>query len=231
MPEEKTSQKFELSPSIAILITGVLVAGSILFVNLHPAQPVVAQAGDLPTSANVPAPNASDHIIGSLSAPIILVEYSDFQCPYCQMVYPTLKQLVDESNGQIAWVYREFPLTSIHPQAKPAALAAECITQQLGNDGFWKFADAIFADQTKMSPAYYAQLAAQFGADPTKFASCVSSAKYQSVLDQGTQEAEQNGGTGTPFTVVVGNGQQIPVIGAQPLANFESVINAVKARH
>jgi len=230
MPEEKKSPKFELNPSVSILVAGVLIAGAIVFVNLHPAPTVVADGAQLPTSVNIPAPSASDHIIGSPTAPIVLVEYSDFQCPYCQMVYPTLKQLVDSSNGQIAWVYREFPLTSIHPQAQPAALAAECISHELGNDAFWKFADTIFADQTKMSPAYYAQLAAQFGADPTTFAKCVSSAQYQSVLDQGTQEAEQNGGSGTPFTVVVGGGQQVAVVGAQPLANFESVINAIKAR-
>ena len=230
MSEETKSQKFELSPSIAILVSGMLIAAAILFVNFHPAQPTVAVAQQLPANVNVPAPNANDHIVGSLSAPIVLVEYSDFQCPYCQMVYPTLKQIVDGSNGQIAWVYREFPLTSIHPQAQPAALAAECISHELGNDAFWKFADTIFADQTKMSPAYYAQLAAQLGANPTTFASCVSSGKYQSVLDQGTQEAESNGGNGTPFTVVVGNGVQVPVSGAQPLANFEAVINTVKAR-
>lgn len=234
MSDETTApaaaKKFELSPSLAILVSGLLIAGSILFVNMHPAQPAVADANQLPANVNVPAPNANDHIIGSLSAPLVLVEYSDFQCPYCQMVYPTLKQIVDSSGGQIAWVYREFPLTSIHPQAQPAALAAECISHELGNDAFWKFADTIFTDQSKMSPAYYAQLAAQFGADPATFAKCVSSGQYQSVLDQGTQEAEQNGGTGTPFTVIVGNGVQVPVVGAQPLANFTSVINAIKGR-
>ncbi|HVZ76212.1 MAG TPA: DsbA family protein [Candidatus Paceibacterota bacterium] len=233
MPEQHQSEKksFDISPSLAILISGVLIAGSILFIHFNPTQPSVeAAANTAPTTANVPLPTASDHRYGSATAPITLVEYSDFQCPYCQMVYPTLKRLVDESNGQIAWVYREFPLVSIHPEAHGAALAAECINEQLGNDGFWKFADAIFADQTKMSAAYYAQLAAQFGADPAKFASCVSSAKYQSVLDQGTDEAEGNGGTGTPFTVVVGNGVQVPVVGAQPYDNFVAVINAIKAR-
>ncbi len=157
MPEEKKPQKFEISSPVAILLSGVLIAAAILFVNAHPAQTTaVADAQQLPTSVNVSAPSASDHIIGSPTAPIVLVEYSDFQCPYCQMVYPTIKQIVDGSNGQIAWVYREFPLTSIHPQAQPAALAAECISHELGNDAFWKFADTIFADQTKMSPAYYA---------------------------------------------------------------------------
>jgi protein-disulfide isomerase len=146
------------------------------------------------------------------------------------MVHPTLKRLVSESNGQIAWVYREYPLVTIHPQARPAALAAECINEQLGNDGFWKFADTIFADQTKMNPEYYSQLAVQFGADKAVFDSCVASAKYQSVLDKGTKEAQSNGGNGTPFTVIVGGGVQVPVSGAQPYENFKAVIDAMLAR-
>lgn len=227
MPDKK---KIELSPAVAVLISGVLIAGSILFIHFHPAQPTLADAGQLPANVNVPAPSASDHIVGSPDAPIVLVEYSDFQCPYCQMVHPTLKRLVEESNGQVAWVYREFPLTSIHPQAKPAALAAECIAEQLGNDGFWKFANTIFADQSKMSPAYYAQLAAQFGADPTQFASCVASEKYAGKISSQSLDAQQNGGNGTPFTVIIGGGRQIAVSGAQPYDNFKSVIEALTAR-
>jgi protein-disulfide isomerase len=228
MPQEK--KKFELSPSLAILVCGLLISGSIIFVNLHPTSAAVAEPSDLPANANVPAPSASDHIRGSLNAPIVLVEYSDFQCPYCQMVHPTLKRLVDESNGQIAWIYREYPLTSLHPQAQPAALAAECIAEELGNDAFWKFADTIFADQTKMSPEYYAQLAAQFGANPATFASCVSTAKFSSKLAAQSLEAQQNGGTGTPFTVIVGAGAQVPVSGAQAYDTFRGVIDAMLAR-
>lgn len=90
------------------------------------------------------APSASDHIIGSPTAPIVLVEYSDFQCPYCKMIHPSLTQIVAESNGQIAWVYRDFPLYQIHPEAENAANAAECIAAQKGNDAFWNFEKAIF---------------------------------------------------------------------------------------
>ncbi len=226
MPDIK---KFELSPSLAILVSGVLVAGAIVFVNLHPAEPVATNPSQLP-SANVPAVLAGEHLFGSPTAPIKLVEYSDFQCPYCRLVYPTLKRLVEESGGQIAWIHRNFPLESIHPEAKPAALAAECIAEELGNDAFWKFAEAIYTNQSKMSPQYYAQLAAQFGANPTTFAACVSSEKHTAKIDGEALDAQKNGGEGTPFTVVVGSGLQVPISGALPYAQFVSVINAVKAR-
>lgn len=232
MPESSTEKKFEVSPSLSILIAGILIAGSIIFVNRFPTPPTDVVAQEQPTiSAHVSAPAQNEHIMGLATAPIVLVEYSDFQCPYCQLIHPTLKKIVDESNGQIAWVYRHLPLESIHSQAKPSALAAECITEQLGNDSFWKFADIIFTDQKKMSPTYYAQIAAQLGADPAKFASCVSSDTFASKIDAQALEAQANGGQGTPYTVVVGkNGLQVPFSGAQPYAQIISVINAVKSR-
>jgi protein-disulfide isomerase len=232
MPESSTEKKFEFSPSLSILAAGVLIAGSIILVNRFPAPPTQVVAQEQPTiSTHVSAPSQNEHIMGSIMAPIVLVEYSDLQCPYCSLIYPTLKKIVDESNGGVAWVYRHFPLESIHPQAKPSALAAECITEQLGNDGFWKFAEIIFTNQTKMAPAYFAQIAAQLGANPTTFASCVSSQKYASNIDAQALEAQQNGGQGTPFTVVVGkSGLQVPFSGAQPYAQIVSVINAVKSR-
>src|SRR6185295_1812236 len=128
-------------------------------------------------AANVPAPSASDFIVGSPNAPIVLVDYSDFQCPFCSMIYPTLKKITSESNGQIAWVMREYPLYQIHPQALPAANAAECIADQLGNNGFWKFADTVFADQSKLNDGYYLQLAQLLGANVTTFNACVAANK------------------------------------------------------
>jgi len=105
----------------------------------------IASVNTQGAATTIRKPSESDHIIGSPTAPIVLVEYSDFQCPFCQMIHPSLQQLVSESNGKIAWVYRHFPLYQIHPQATPAANAAECIAEQLGNDGFWKFANTLLA--------------------------------------------------------------------------------------
>ena len=140
MPEEKKHRKLpsiELTPSVSIIIAGVIIAGAIIFTNQHPAPSAATTAAaeqGTTASANVPAPSASDHIIGSPSAPIVLVEYSDFQCPYCQMIYPSIKQIVSQSNGQVAWVMREFPLYQIHPQAMPAANAARIQTCGAVND-------------------------------------------------------------------------------------------------
>lgn len=229
-------KKFELSPSAAILIAGIIIAGAIVFTSHSPASGTnnvaAAGAGTAPTvsAANIRKPSSSDHIIGSPTAPIVLIEYSDFQCPFCSIIYPTLKKIVSESNGKIAWVYREFPLTSIHPLANPAANAAECIAAQLGSTGFWKYADAIFNNQSKLSADYSAQLAQQFGANMTQYNQCVSGSTYQKNIDADTQEVESIGGTGTPYVVVLNTktNKTAVIPGALPYDQAMAVIKGVE---
>jgi protein-disulfide isomerase len=233
MPDHK---KFELSQPVAIIIAGLVVAAAIIFTNSHPSQqnaPAAAAntgAQNLPANVAIVAPSSADHIIGSPTAPIVLVEYSDFQCPYCSMVYPTIKQIVSASNGQIAWVMRNFPLYQIHPHAEEAANAAECIAEQKGNDGFWTFADSVFNDQANIGPALYTKIATSLGVNIAQYNACTTSKKYQARIDAEAQDAMNSGGNGTPFTVVYGNGKQVPVSGALPAAQFNAVIQQVSAR-
>ncbi len=223
-------KKLELSPSVSIVLAGVLIAGAIIFVNLNANAATPAGDSALPGNTSVPAPSASDHIIGSPTAPIVLIEYSDFECYYCMMAYPTIKKLVEESNGQIAWVMRHLPLDSIHPEARPAALAAECIAEQLGQDGWWGFTESMFTNQEGLGTARYLSLASQLGADTAKYMSCVSSKKYNQKIDDQSAEAQVAGAQGTPYTVVYGHGTQVPLSGALPYAQFAAVIKAVQAR-
>jgi protein-disulfide isomerase len=227
MSEQKA---FNLNPSVAILIAGILIAAAIVFTNNK--VPSVAGEQQVPSldSASIRPPSAADHIMGSPGAPIVLIEYSDFQCPYCQIIHSTLKRIVSESNGQVAWVYREFPLTSIHPEANPAANAAECIAKQLGNDGFWKYADAVFENQGALSASYSASLAKQFGADMTAYNQCIAASEFQQVIDKDTAEAQGAGGTGTPFTVVLNTktGKAAPISGALPYAQIMAVIKSLQ---
>lgn len=242
MPEEKeevvhhTKRKLpsiELTPSVSILIAGVIIAGAIIFTNQHPAPTTVAAAATQGTtaSANVPAPSSSDHIIGSPTAPIVMVEYSDFECPYCQLIYPSLKEIQSTSGGQIAWVMRDFPLYQIHPQAMPAANAAECIAAQLGNKGWWEFADDDFANQANIGTAFFTAEAQKLGVNMAVYNSCISASTYLPKIEQETTDAESAGGNGTPFTVIINTktDKQYPISGALPLAQIQSVIDQAKA--
>ena len=215
---------------MAVVAAGVVIAAAILYSTAHPTAPAGAggAAQNLPQNVNVSAPSAQDHILGSPTAKVVLIEYSDFECPFCSLVHPTLKGIVAASNGEVAWVMRNFPLTSIHPQANPAANAAECVAEQLGSDGWFKFTDALFANQSKLSTAYYAQAAGQLGADMSKYNACFSASKYQAKIDAEASEAQNNGGNGTPYTVVYGGGKQVPVSGAMPASGFQSVIDSIK---
>jgi protein-disulfide isomerase len=223
----------ELTPSVSILIAGVIIAGAIIFTNHHDTGTVAAAnaTGGTVAAANVPAPSSADHIVGSPNAPIVMVEYSDFQCPYCQMIYPSLKQIQSASGGQIAWVMREFPLYQIHPQAMPAANAAECITEQLGNSAFWKFADDDFNNQAGIGPDFFTAEAQKLGVNMTKYNSCISNSTYLSKIEQQTADAESSGGNGTPYTVVINTktGKQYPVSGALPLPQLQAVIDQAKS--
>lgn len=224
-----------LTLPLAIVVAGVVIAGAVLYTKSSGAPAALAQqqqqnAQNLPTQVNVPAPKAGEHIIGSPTAPIVLVEYSDFQCPFCSSVYPTIKRIVSESNGQIAWVLRNFPLESIHPEARPAAVAAECIAGLLGNDAFWKYTDDVFANQAKLSKSYSRQLAISYGADPAKYDACVTQDTYKDKIDADMGDAYSNGGQGTPYTIVWSSKYQAPLAGALPYDQFNAVIKSVKAR-
>lgn len=229
-PAPVQKKKFELNPSVSILLAGVLIAGSIVFVNVFPDQPTVN--GAEPTAEiNIPPVTKDDHIVGSPDAPIVLVEYSDFQCPFCSRIHPDLKKIVEESEGQVAWVYRHYPLDSLHPEATPAALASECIAKQLGNDGFWKFADAMFADQSKMGAAQYVAIAGQLGANVQQFSACVQNKEFEDLVAAQSADAQTSGASGTPFTVVMKGDKALGAIpGALPYAQIKAVINSVQDR-
>src|SRR5262249_16271947 len=112
-----------------------------------------------------PEPRPDDHVRGAASAKVTIIEYSDFQCPFSARLHPSLKRLGGSS--RIRWIYRNFPLSSIHPRAEDAALAAECAGEQ---GRFWEYADALFDAQGAMngaesSGAFLRQLAKQVGAE------------------------------------------------------------------
>lgn len=85
-----------------------------------------------------------DHVRGNRNADVLLIEYSDFECPFCVRFHPTAQQLLDEYGNKMGWVYRHYPLDQLHPSARPAALASECVKEIGGEEAFWKFADEAF---------------------------------------------------------------------------------------
>jgi protein-disulfide isomerase len=145
--------------------------------------------------ANDGAPN-----LGSKDAPVTLVEFSDFQCPYCRAAAPTLKQVEQKFGDKVHVVYRQFPL-NIHPFAQKAAEASLCANEQ---GKFWQMHDAMFEDQTKLAVADLKQTARRLGMDGKKFDGCLDAGRYVEQVQNDQKEGERVGVNGTPAMFING---------------------------
>jgi len=163
-----------------------------------------------------------DHIYGNPNAPVSLIEYSDFECPFCKRFHATANEIVDAYGGKVNWVYRHFPLGMHNPGAQKEAEASECVAQLGGNDAFWKFANAIYA-RTKSNGNGFpldqlVPLGKEIGLDEKQFKECIDAAKYASRVQEDLDEGIQIGITGTPANFLLRNdtGEVILKVGAQP---------------
>lgn len=174
------------------------------------------------TKTAVPAVTSSDHIRGSASAKVVLIEYADFQCPYCIRHHPNMEKLMDEYGDKVAWVYRHFPL-SFHENAQPAAVASECASEQ---GKFWEFADAMFVDGADLGTDFYVSTATTLGLNADSFKSCLTSGKYDDLIDAQQAAGSAAGVTGTPATYINGS----LVSGAVPYSTLKSMVDAALAK-
>ncbi|MBE0625762.1 MAG: thioredoxin domain-containing protein [Burkholderiales bacterium] len=172
-----------------------------------------------------------DHIRGDTTAAVTLVEYSDFECPFCKRFHATAKRLVDESKGQVNWVYRHFPLDELHPgKARKEAVASECAAEIGGNVAFWKFADRFFeltpSNNRTDIDTVLPQIAGEIGLDKARFASCLSSGRHDRRIEEDVKDAVASGGQGTPWSFIVSkSGKAFPLSGAQPYAAVKQLVD------
>jgi protein-disulfide isomerase len=160
---------------------------------------------------------ADSPALGSANAPIELVEFSDFQCPFCYRAHPTVKQVLSTYGTKIRFVYRNYPLPN-HPNARPAAEAAQCANEQ---GQFWAYHDRLFADQNKLGNDDLKSTAASLGMDAGRFNACFDSHKYKARVDADMQAGNEAGVNGTPAFFI--NGRMLS--GAQPFEEFKRVID------
>jgi protein-disulfide isomerase len=153
---------------------------------------------------------------GAREAPVTIVEFSDFQCPYCRAVVPTLKEVAARYPDRVRWVFRDFPIENLHPEAPLAHEAARCA----GDQGkFWPYHDLLF-EQTNLAPDALRQYATQVGLETSAFAQCLDSRRYRASVAADVATGNQLGVTGTPTFFVNGR----PLVGNLPLAEFQRAI-------
>jgi protein-disulfide isomerase len=150
----------------------------------------------------VPVNIGTDHIRGSVNAPITLVEYGDYECPYTGMAYPIVKEIMGQFGDKMYFVFRNFPLNNIHPHAQAAAEAAEAAA---ANDKFWEMHDYLFEHQKALEYHHLFEYAQKVGLDVEKFKNDMSEHAYASLIEQSLRSGVDSGVEGTPTFFINGD--------------------------
>jgi len=155
---------------------------------------------------------------GDAKAPLTIVEFSDFQCPYCQAVLPTLKEVLVKYEGRVSLGYRDFPLLQIHAQAQQAAEASRCAGEQ---GKFWEYHDLAFANQSRLQQPSLIEHARKLQLDDKRFEACLASGKFRNAVQSDLQDGMKAGVNGTPAFYING----ISLSGNQPASAFYKIID------
>jgi protein-disulfide isomerase len=161
--------------------------------------------------------DATGPSLGPEDAPVTIVEFSDYQCPYCKRAEPVVQQLLERYPAEVRFVFRDYPLDRIHPLARGAAEAAACANQQ---GRFWEFHRKLFDPGAKLDPESLRQYASDLGLDLQAFQTCMEEHRFQAEIEADLAAGREAGVTGTPAFFVNG----IPLKGARPLDDFVAVI-------
>lgn len=177
-----------------------------------------------------------DHILGDPSAEVSLIEYSDFECPFCKRFHGAPGSVMKRYPGRVNWVFRHFPLSFHEPAARREAIAAECAGELGGNDAFWKYADTLFRDTRSNGQGLPEEkstdsIASQLGLDAGRFSSCLAGTGAAKRVDEDLADGTATGITGTPTTVVRNNrtGASVAIVGAQPAEVLAATIEKLLA--
>ncbi|OHA08728.1 MAG: hypothetical protein A3B37_02660 [Candidatus Sungbacteria bacterium RIFCSPLOWO2_01_FULL_59_16] len=233
MDEPKPTPLNLLVPG-SIVLAGAVVALAVIYVGRGGALPAPAAQGTANTGtansavAGVQAANLADDdpFLGDPSAPVAIIEFSDFQCPFCARFFSDAEPRIIDTyvkTGKVKFIYRDFPLSSIHAEAQKAAEAGECADEQ---GKFWLYHDLVFRRQSQLGVENLKAWAAELGFNTQQFNSCLDSGKYAAEVAKDFSDGQAAGVRGTPTFFI--NGQS--VVGALPFEQFQSAIEAALAQ-
>ena len=220
----------------AIIVVGFIIVGVILL-----------RGTKAPTTENEPIVNNSDytslvvlqggmislddHITGNPNAELVIIEYSDLECPFCRIFHATMHQVI-ETNQNVAWIYRHYPIPQLHPKAFHEAEATECAWEQGGDDAFWKYTDRVFEitpSNNGLDVAELPKIAQYIGLDVRSFETCLESGKFRAKIQQDIDDGIIDGVNGTPSSFLLKNDKRVGTIpGAQPFEAVMQMLSAIK---
>ena len=223
--------KNKISIPLAIIAAGAMISLAILITKSPSSNSInqpTNEKKDL-SEIKISPVGDNDHILGNLNAKVIVVEYSDTECPFCKSFHGIMHQIVDNYGNKMAWVYRHFPIDALHPKARKEAEATECAANFAGNDGFWKYIDKIYEitpSNNGLDPALLSEIANEIGVDKQEFKTCLSSQKFKDKINNYISDGTKAGVKGTPYSLVLVNGKVVDVInGAQPFDQVKTLID------
>ena len=223
--------KAKLILPVSILAAAVLISGSFIYTaSKKDSAGGNADAGALEANMlkNVKPVTQSDHVRGATNPKIVVVEYSDTECPFCKVFHAAMQRIVSEYPNDVAWVYRHFPLAQLHPKAFKESVATECAAALGGNEMFWKYTDRLLEvtpSNNGLDPAELPNIAEYVGLDREEFTTCLAKGDHDEKIQAHIDEAIDVGARGTPFSVIIAGNDRIPVPGALP---YESMKEAVE---
>lgn len=183
-----------------------------------PSGPTAAQLSEIPEVTD------EDWSRGASNPVITLVEYSDYDCPFCARFHPTVQAMVDEFPDQVAWVYRHLPLDNIHPNARAKSEIAECVGSLGGEQAFWSFTDLMFEEQG-LTVAQSIEAAGRVGVNVSAVQTCYDEGRFAEAVEADVAGATEIGVTGTPGTVIVtADGEYELINGALPEAQVRQLV-------
>ena len=235
----ENNQKTGMTIPVAIIIAGLIIAGSIIY-TVKSRAPKEAAVDNKKTEENQPLlveenirpVTSRDHILGNPEAGVKVVEFSDTECPFCKSFHRTMHQLINEygKSGEVAWVYRHFPLDALHSKARKEAEATECANELGGNDKFWSYLDRLFEttpSNNNLDLAKLPEIAKDVGLSRAEFEKCLESGKFAKRIQEDLDDAMNSGGNGTPYSVIIAKNKKKSIIsGAQPYAMVKSAVEA-----
>lgn len=203
---EQTSSNKLLLP-LAIIVAGGLIAFAIYATKGSSDKQTDIISADADEISIQPI-SSRDHILGNPNAPLVFVEYSDTECPFCKAFHTTMHKLTDTygKDGTISWVYRHFPIVQLHSKAPRESEAQECAYELGGANGFWKYTDRIYEitpSNDALDPVELTNIAEFAGLDKTAFNSCLASGRYTETIKTAVEDAVKAGARGTPYTVIL----------------------------
>ena len=235
VPAHAPKQSFAIP--IAIVIGFGLIAAAIFFSGEGAKELTIPgltkeDAQEEPATGEVRPVDENDHIRGNPNAPIVLIEYSDYDCPFCKNFHQTMNQVMDNygADGKVAWVYRHFPLEQLHPSAPYIAQASECVAELGGNEAFWTFSDLVFGERGTNEPTNISRLgefAESAGVSTSAFEACLEEGRTKVLVEEDFRDAINAGGKGTPHTLVLVGGQQGVRNGAQPYEAVSQILDTL----